>query len=363
MSLELSLVVERGGLHLEAQMAAGDGEVVAVVGPNGAGKTTLLRAVAGLERLTAGRVLLDGATLEDHDRRRWVPPESRPVAVVFQEARLLPHLSARDNVAFGLLCRGVRRPKAASTAEQWLQRVGAVECRARRPRSLSGGQAQRVSLARALATEPRLLLLDEPLGGVDTPAKPGLRRLLAEALAEREGSAVLVTHDPVEAATLGHRMVVLEEGRITQRGTVGEVTARPRSQWIADMVGVNLYRGRCHLGRLDVQGGGWLDVAGAPGLHGDAFAVVHPRAVVVHRGEPEGSARNAWRGTVDGIDAGEGRVRVEVTRTPGDGRTQQGGVRSIVAEVTPAAVAALRLAEGGMVWVSVKASEVAPYPA
>jgi molybdate transport system ATP-binding protein len=341
--LSAEVGVRLGQLDLDVTLDAGADEIVAVVGPNGAGKTTLLRALAGLVRLDRGRVTLGDVVITD------LPPEQRPVAVVFQDAVLFPHLSAVDNVGYGLRARGADRNDARRRAGEWLERVG-VDAPQRRPAALSGGEAQRVALARALATEPALLLLDEPLSAVDVRAKAQLRRVLREQLASTPAVRLLVTHDPVDAMALADRLVVVEDGRVTQEGPLADVTTRPRSAWVARLAGLNLFRGRADAGRLLLDDGSALSVASD--VRGPAFALVHPRAVTLHRARPEGSARNAWAGEAAGLHLDGGRVRVQVDGTP-----------PIVAEVTSAAAADLRLAEGGPVWISLKATEVDVYPA
>ena len=339
-----------GSLSLDVSLSVGTGPVTALLGPNGAGKTTLLRALAGLVPLERGRVVLDGEVLEDATSRTRRPPEERPIGVVFQDHLLFPHLSAAENVAFGLRCRGTSRTEAQRRADEWLRRVGLADRARARPGELSGGQAQRVALARALATEPRLLLLDEPLSSLDVGTRATVRRQLREHLASFEGVRLLVTHDPLEAIALADILVVMEEGSIVQTGSAAEISARPRSRYVAELVGVNLYRGRaagCHVELVD---GGALSVID-PGA-GEAFALVHPRNVSLHRHRPEGTPRNVWPGTVEGLDVEGERVRVRV-----------GGAIPIVAEVTPAAVAELGLADGGAVWASVKAAQVDVYPA
>ena len=350
MSLKAEVGLQLGRLRLDVSLAAGGAEVVALLGPNGAGKTTFLRALAGLVPLDAGRVELDGVTFEDPARRVFVPTERRPIGVVFQDYLLFPHLSVLDNVAFGLRSRGTGRKTADGRARDWLERLDLAAYATARPDSLSGGQRQRVALARALATDPRLLLLDEPLAALDASTRAEVRRDLKRHLASFEGIRLLVTHDPLEAIALADRLVVLESGTVTQSGTPAEVTARPRSQYVADLVGVNLFRGAAAGGVLSLAGGGLLAVANAAA--GDVFAVVHPRAVAVHRQRPEGSPRNVWRGRAEGVELAGDRARVRVS-----------GEISLVAEVTPAAVAELALAAGGEVWISVKATEVAVYPA
>jgi len=349
-SLSADIDLRLGRLHLMVWLHIETGEVVAIVGPNGAGKTTLLRALAGLVPLDSGRVEVDGEVLEDTAAGVRVLPEKRPIGVVFQDHLLFPHLSALENVAFGLRARGEGRRQARSRALVWLERVGLSEYATRRPGTLSGGQAQRVALARALVTEPRVLLLDEPLAAVDATARVELRRALRAELAAYTGVRLLVTHDPLEAMALADRLVVMESGLLVQEGPIAEVTARPRSAWVAAMVGLNLFRGRVDDGVLALSDG--LSLAVVTDVRGDAFAVVHPRAVSLHRDRPSTSARNIWRGAADSLDLEGDRVRVRVS-----------GPLPIVAEVTPAAVADLGLATGGDVWVSVKATEVSVYPA
>jgi len=347
--LEAEVELTLGPLVLAVGLSVAPGETVAVLGPNGAGKTTLLRALAGLVALDRGRVVLDGEVLEAAPAGPWVPPERRPVAMVFQNHLLFPHLSALANVAFGLRAGGMRRAEADRRARQWLDGVGLADRGTARPAQLSGGEAQRVALARALAVEARLLLLDEPLAALDATTRAATRRNLRRHLAGYRGARVLVTHDPVEAMVLADRLVVLEAGRVVQEGSLADLTGRPRSPYVADLVGVNLFRGRAQGDRVALAGPAELVVASAV-ADGPVLAVVHPRSVALYRSAPEGSARNVWAGRVEGVDPEGARARVRV-----------GGCLPIVAEVTAAAVADLGLAEGTPVWVSVKATEVDVY--
>jgi molybdate transport system ATP-binding protein len=349
-SLEAELRLTLGRLELEVEVAVATGELVVLLGPNGAGKTTLLRALAGLVPLQRGRVVLDGMVLDDVATGHHVPTEQRPVGFVFQDYLLFPHLSALENVAFGLRARGLARAEARRRAAGWLERVGLATHASSRPRALSGGQAQRVALARAMVTDPRLLLLDEPLAALDAASRVEVRRDLRRHLASFDGSRLLVTHDPLEAITLADRLVVLEGGRVTQTGTPDQVSAQPRSRYVAELVGVNLYRGRAAGRSVQLAGGG--TVVAADIHHGEVFAAVHPHAVALHRRPPEGTPRNVWAGTAEALEVVGDRVRVQVT-----------GPVPIVAEVTPGAAAELRLADGGPVWASVKATEVTVYPA
>ncbi len=348
--LTAHVAVRLGTLDLDLAIEAASGEIVAMLGPNGAGKSTFLRAVAGLVPLAAGRVVLDDVVLEDVARGIHLPPERRPIGVVFQDYLLFPHLSAVENVAFGLRARGASARDARIRAKDWLDRMDLGQHADARPRALSGGQAQRVALARALAISPRLLLLDEPLAALDVSARGEVRRDLKRHLASFAGIRIVITHDPLEAVALADRLVIIELGRVVQTGSPAEVTQRPRSRYVADLVGVNLLRGTATAGQVAVSGG--VSLQSADGAEGEVFAVIHPRAVALHRIRPEGSPRNVWRGRASTLDFQGDRVRVGVE-----------GEMPIVAEVTPAAVRDLDLAEGGEVWVSVKATEISVYPA
>jgi molybdate transport system ATP-binding protein len=333
-------------------LAVGAGRTTAIVGPNGAGKTTLLRALAGLRALSSGRIELDGDVVDEPATGVYVPPERRPVGVVFHDNLLFPHLDALDNVAFGLRSHGHRRPTARRLAGDWLERVGLAGRESARPAELSGGQARRVALARALALDPALLLLDEPLASLDATSRDDVRRDLRRHLATFAGVRVLVTHDPVDAALLADDMVVLDRGRVAQTGTPAEITARPRSRWVADLADVNLFAGVAGAGGVvALDGGGTLVVADA-GSMGPVFAVVRPRAVTLHHDRPEGSARNAWPGRISAVEPLGDRLRIRVAATP-----------PVVAEVTAGGGRQVGLADGAPVWISVKATEIDVYPA
>ena len=350
MTLAATVDLRLGTLHLDVALEVDDGAVIALVGPNGAGKSTLLRALAGLVPIAGGTVTIDDTVVEQPAARIRVPPEGRRIGVVFQEHRLFGNLTALENVAFGLRARGAPRRDARRAAADWLGRVGLADAAGRRPRELSGGQAQRVALARALATEPRVLLLDEPLAAVDASARVELRRALGDELRRYPGARLLVTHDPLEAAALADRLVVLEDGRITQHGRLAEVTAQPRSPWVASMVGLNLLRGTASGQALALPGGAAVVIAGA--ADGPAFASFQPHSVSLHRTRPEGSARNVWPGQASDLYLVGDRARVRVD-----------GPVPLIAEVTAAAVAELHLADGGPVWASVKATDIDVYPA
>jgi molybdate transport system ATP-binding protein len=350
MTLHARIERTLGGLELDVELDARPGEVVALLGPNGAGKTTVFRCLAGLLPIDDGRIELDGIPLDDPAADVFVAPERRSVAVVFQDYLLFPNLTALENVAFGLRARRVPKNEARTRAAFWLERVGLADHAGHRPRTLSGGQAQRVALARALATDPRLLLLDEPLAALDIGARSDVRRDLRRHLTTFDGVRLLVTHDPVDAYALADRVIILEAGRVAQTGTLPEVTAQPRSRYIADLVGVNLLTGIADHGTITTRTGG--RIVPADPVDGPTFAVIQPHAIALYPTPPAGSPRNVWAATVADIDRHADRVRIRLD-----------GTVPLVAEITPAALEALALRPGDAIWASVKATEITTYPA
>ncbi len=349
MTVHADFTVRRGDFALRIDATFAPGEVVAVLGPNGSGKSTLLRALAGLERIDEGTVDVDGRVWES--QAACVSPEDRNVGLVFQDYALFPHLSVLDNVAFGLHARGTSKRDARTRALDVLRHLGIDALADRRPAAVSGGQAQRVAVARALVTQPRLLLLDEPMAALDASTRDEVRVRLAQQLAEFDGCALLVTHDPLDAMLLADRVLVLEAGHVVQDAPLGELVAQPATPFVASLLGTNLLRGHAHDGHITLDGGGGLAVAD-PQLAGPVLAVVRPAAVSVHRTHPEGSARNVWPCEVVSVSRAYDRVRLRLAGAP-----------ALVAEVTPAAVADLRLEVGTQVWASVKATEIDAYPA
>jgi len=357
--LEVQAVIERDGFRLDVAFAVGPGEILGVLGPNAAGKTTLLRALAGLTSLSTGSIRLDGQTLDDAATGQFLPADQRPVGLLFQNYRLFPHLTVRENVAFSPRCRGVDRNAAKVIAEKWLAQLAIADLAKRKPAQLSGGQAQRVALARALAANPGLLLLDEPLAALDAKTKLEVRAELRRHLAAFDGPTLLVTHDPLEAMVMADRLLVLENGRIVQQGTPASVARQPATQYVARLVGLNLYPGtRAATGAVALDAGGTLIAAGLDqsaaeaAVTGRVLAAIRPTAVALHTSAPgHGSPRNVWPGTVTGLELLTDRVRVQVAGTP-----------PALVDITPAALADLDLSEGTQVWLAAKATEVDVYP-
>ncbi|WP_203862349.1 ABC transporter ATP-binding protein [Plantactinospora mayteni] len=348
--LDAHLVVDRAGFRLDLTLRISAGEVVALLGPNGAGKTTALRTLAGLTPLHRGHITLTGQDLDRPDTRRWTPTERRPIGVVFQDYLLFPHLTALDNVAFGPRRHGLDRHRAREVASGWLTRMGLTEHARRKPRQLSGGQAQRVALARALAVNPALLLLDEPLAALDARTRLDTRAELQRHLAAHPGATLLVTHDPLDALVLADRLVIVEHGQVVQEGDAATITAQPRTDYVARLVGLNLHRGRAagHTVRI----GSDFSLTIADRHDGEVFVAYPPSAVALYPRRPDGSPRNVWPATITGIQRHGDNLRIQLA-----------GPIDVAADVTPAAAAHLHLVAGQPLWATVKATETRVYPA
>jgi len=366
-SLRANCTRRLGALELDVDLEAPAGEVTVVVGPNGAGKTTLLRVLAGALAVDAGSVTL-GERVLDAPPDAFVPPERRRMGVVHQDHLLFGHLSALDNVAFGPRCAGAPVAAARSVAAGWLERLGVAAQSSLLPAALSGGQAQRVALARALASDPLALLLDEPLAALDATTRSAVRRDLREHLAAFAGPVVLVTHDPIDALTLADRIVVVEDGRVVQCGALADVTAHPRSAYLADLLGVNLVAGVASGSSLVTSTGVTLPLDAA--CSGPTTVSVAPAAV---RLAPPLSPAVAGEPPVDGAvgpapgptggPAGGWMAEVADLEVVGDRvRVRLGGPMELLAEVPLAEVVALDLAAGSVVWVRVESDGLRGYP-
>ncbi len=353
----LDLDVAVTGRDLAVSLRTEPGEVIAVLGPNGAGKTTLLSVISGLLRPDSGRLTLDGKLLVDVDRRIFVPPHRRGVVLLAQQAMLFPHLTAAANVAFGPRSKGRSRLDARREALRWLAEVDAVEFAERRPSQLSGGQAQRIAVARALAADPTVLLLDEPMAALDVAMAPTIRQLLRRVLRHSGRTSVLVTHDILDALALADRTVVLEAGRIVEDGPTRAVLTRPRSMFAARLAGVNLVAGTATRDGLKTAGQGHfygiLDATCAPGDW--AVAVFNPNAVAVHLTPPTGSPRNHLPVTIAEIEPRGSFVRVGAVEN-------SDGTAGLFADLTARAVTEMDLVPGQQVYFAIKATEVSVYP-
>ncbi len=218
--MKASLAVTRGSFSLEVELSVEPGRTLALLGPNGAGKSTALAAIAGLE-ISTGSIRIGDREIND------LPVEKRRIGYVFQDYLLFPHLTVLQNVAFGA---------TPEIAREWMQRLDIADLATLRPRQLSGGQAQRVALARALATSPELLLLDEPLAALDVSVRAAVRAELASHLRAVEVPTIVVTHHFEDVVALAQDVVVIEGGRVTQRGSVREVMRSPETAYVRKLV-------------------------------------------------------------------------------------------------------------------------------
>ena len=333
-ALELDIHLPLRSFRLELALALGR-ETFALVGPSGAGKTTVLRAVAGLARPEAGRVVLDGEVLFDSTQRIDLPPEARRVGFVFQDYALFPHMTVAQNVAYG----------ARDRAAELLERFRISHLAGARPGELSGGERQRVGLARALARDPGVLLLDEPLSALDPHTRAALRLELKEILDELALPVLLVTHDFHDAAVLAARVAVIADGCIRQVGTPSELIAAPADAFVASFTGANVLSGRARRGadgltEVSLDGGGV--VYSVDEAIGDVEVAVYPWDVSISREAPHDSALNHVRGPITSLVLIGNRARVQV-----------GG---LVGEVTAASAERLSLEEGEVVMASFKAA-------
>lgn len=344
-------VVERGW---DVSIEVGAGEVLAVMGHNGAGKSTLAEVLSGSLALDSGTVQIGNLTADAAGA--FIPPRGRGVAMVSQNPRIFEHMTVLANVAFPLVCRGFPRAQARRLARGQLRKVGCERLAARRGGQLSGGQAARVALARALVFSPRLLILDEPTAALDVEASSRVGAILVDRLKSDGTTTVLVTHDVAEAVELGTRMIVLERGRVVEDGSPAEVLARPVSAFGASLAGLNAVAGVLRidgdgLPSIDVGGGQELTAAEASGIAAGqpVTFMFAPEAVALSSGKVVGSARSSLPATVERVSTAGGLVTVRLrfpNRTPFNAR------------ITPAALAELALAPGDEAVATVKATQV-----
>ncbi|HJW08396.1 MAG TPA: ABC transporter ATP-binding protein [Holophagaceae bacterium] len=341
-----------GGPRIEAELELplGIGETTVLFGASGSGKTTVLRLLAGLDRPDAGRIEAGGERWFDGEGA-WVPAHRRAVGLVFQEGALFPHLDVAANIAFGL--RHLAPAARAARVAELIVLAGLEGFEGRRPVELSGGQRQRAALARALAPEPRLLLLDEPFASLDRPAQMQLRRSLRDLLRAMKLPALLVTHDQEEALALGDRMIVLQGGRCVQRGSPAEIFSAPATPELAALVGrgavvpVRIVERSEGLLTLEAHGAR-LSAPDPGGLAGDrAFAWIRAEDVALERRHGSSTARNVLPVRIRAVEPAPPLLRVHLE-----------GAFALEALVTPGAAAELELREGAEVHAAIKASAI-----
>jgi len=345
--------------ELEVAFEVAPGRCHVLIGPTACGKTMTLRMIAGLERPDAGRVSLNGQALFDAERGVALPPERRHVGFVFQSYALFPHLSVLENVAFGLRARGTSSREARDRAREVLERVHLPGVEHVRPGRLSGGQQQRVAVARALAGNSDVLLLDEPMAALDTQTRRRVRDELRSVIDGLDVATVVVTHDPVDALTLGQVISVMQEGRLCQTGTRQELLARPRNEFVAEFLGLNLLRGEAQStesGLTEVRCGEQRFYSLQPAA-GPVFLTCHPSDITLSRERPQGSALNVLHGRVVSLSRLGAATRVALVP---EGVAASNG-STLVAEISHLSEQELGLHEHDEVYAVFKASATEVY--
>jgi molybdate transport system ATP-binding protein len=367
--------------HLDISFSAEAGRTTVLLGESGAGKSTVLRLLVGLLHPQRGHISLEGATYFDSERHIIIPPQERPFGYVFQDYMLFPHLSIYENVAFGLRAQHLPGRTVHQRVGEALEQVRLAGFDQRRPAQLSGGQQQRVAIARALALQPRLLLLDEPLAALDVQTRREVRQELRQILSSAGITTVMVTHQYLEALLFGHHILVLEQGHVIQQGSQRDLLQYPRSSYVAELVGLNFFRGRvvaCETGRLctiQLQSNGepGIKVSAAleeytqankiPGAGDEAYVLVDPRSITVYQTLPDSSARNVFQGEVVQLlhlganfsngSEHDGRVRVSILIDD--------SAPPLTAEITEASATRMGLSEGKKIYATFKATEARAY--
>jgi molybdate transport system ATP-binding protein len=222
MTLDACFALTRGSFELDVDLSFNEGEVVAIMGPNGSGKSTFLHAIAGLLPVTSGFLVLDDQTLDEATSEVFIDPTQRPVGIVFQGGLLFETMTVLENIIFGLRARKIKRTEATTQAQPLINQFGLAELLPRQPRELSGGQAQRTAIARALITKPKVLLLDEPMSGLDTATRQLVRTEFREVLAGFAGYRILVTHDLDDALSMSDRIIEFDSGKVIWDGPTSE---------------------------------------------------------------------------------------------------------------------------------------------
>ncbi len=340
-----------GDFVLDVDFALASGQTTALLGPNGSGKSTLVKALAGLLPIDAGSITLAGRSLDAPAAGIFVPTEERGVGVVFQRYLLFEHLDVLDNISFAPVMAGTRRSEARAAAHRWVADLGLDGLESRKPSQLSGGQAQRVAIARALASKPHVLLLDEPLAALDIETKASLRRLLKDTLDAFEGPRLLITHDPVDAFLLAERVLIIEDGKITQAGSPIDLAQRPATPYAAALAGLNLLAGENAGGSITLSDSAQGLATANTQMAGPVLVTINPNAIALHTDKPSGSPRNSWQTTIATVE-GSGDITRVTLADP----------LPLNVDITPGAASSMQLEPGAPVWASIKATEVFVHP-
>src|SRR6266581_462424 len=379
--LQASLDTHLNTFHLELSFSADAGKTTVLLGESGAGKRTVLRLLAGLLHPQRGHISLDSVTYFDSEQRIAIPPQERPIGYVFQDYALFPHLSTFENVAFGLRAQRLPRHLIHRRVGEALEQVHLTGLDERRPAQLSGGQQQRVAIARALVLQPQLLLRDEPLAALDVQTRREVRQELRHILSAAAITTVMVTHQYLEALLFGYHILVLEQGRVIQQGSQRDLLQYPRSSYIAELVGMNFFRGRvvrCEAGalctiQLQSNGRPGIELSAAlgeqmqaekmPAPGDEAYVLVDPRSITLYQALPDSSARNVFEGEIIqllhlGTNFGngsehDGRVRVSILIDD--------SAPPLTAEITEASATRMGLSEGKKIYATFKATEARAY--
>jgi molybdate transport system ATP-binding protein len=385
--LDVHLNTHLNTFHLQVDFRIEAGKTLVLLGESGAGKSTVLRLLAGLLQPDSGSICLNETVYCDTARRIVVPPQERSYGYVFQDYVLFPHLTVFENVAFGLRAQHLSRLEIRTRVRDALACVQLSGLEQRHPSQLSGGQQQRVALARAVVLAPQLLLLDEPLAALDVQTRREVRHTLRQLLSALAVTTVMVTHHYLDALFFGDQILVLDHGYVIQQGGQQELREQPRSSYVAELAGVNFFRGRiigyesdttCRIRIGHTVGGEGHEVRQiypdeviaslretdpleqklAPGT--EANVVIDPRSITLHTAPPEGSARNLLRGEIVHIlylagstGHDDGRVRISLSLEPGN--------LPLTAEITETSAIRMHLAKGQHIYATFKATEASVY--
>jgi len=293
-----SLFYKAGKFSLEdISFRVDEGETLVILGPTGAGKTVLLELIAGFRSPNKGSMFINESEITH------LPPEKREIGMLYQDYLLFPHLDVFDNIAYGLKAKNLRSSEIGRRVQEIAERLGIHELLERRPKKLSGGEQQRVALARTLAIDPKILLLDEPFSAVDPNTRESLMKELRKILEEDSMPVVYVTHDQIEAMEMADRIGVMNEGEIVQLDYPEKVFSAPKSEFVANFVGIrNIYRGRAE--RVDGSTAVNIDstrIYSSVVSEGDVHVTIRPEDIIVSRERISSSARNSLKGKVVAI--------------------------------------------------------------